>query len=113
MRRPWARSKLSIQTSMKSYAVWASSRLDSRIYGWSLPDLEYIGAIEVGPTASRMASTPDSNYIYVAVSGSDDTFAIDLETHEIISKMTTGTRPERIYVAVLPPERVGDTRERR
>ena len=31
-------------------AVWASSRLDSRIYGWSLPDLKYIGAVEVGPT---------------------------------------------------------------
>ena len=30
-------------------AVWASSRLDSRIYGWTLPDLKYIGAVEVGP----------------------------------------------------------------
>ena len=26
-------------------SVWASSRLDSRIYGWSLPDLKYIGAV--------------------------------------------------------------------
>jgi len=61
-----------------------------------------------------MTSTPDSKYIYdVAVSASDDTFAIDLETHQIISKMTTGNRPERIYVAVLPPERVRYTRERR
>ena len=89
-------------------AVWASSRLDSRIYGWSLPDLEYIGAIEVGPTANWMTSTPDSKYMYVAVSGSDYTIAIDLETREIISKMTTGARPARIDVAVLPPDRVSD-----
>ena len=30
-------------------AVWASSRLDSRIYGWSLPDLEFIGGVRGGP----------------------------------------------------------------
>jgi len=88
-------------------AVWASSRLDSRIYGWTLPDLEYIGAIEVGPTANWMTSTPDSKYMYVAISGSDQTIAIDLETHEIIARMTTGARPARIDVAVIPQERVG------
>ena len=89
--------------------VWASSRLDSRIYGWTLPDLEYIGAIEVGPTANWMTSTPDSRYMYVAVSGSDHTLAIDLQTHEIIAKMRTGARPARIDVGVLPLERVGST----
>ena len=50
-------------------AVWASSRLDSRIYGWTLPDLKYIGAVEVGPTANWMTPTPDSKYMYVAISG--------------------------------------------
>ncbi|MDH3206182.1 MAG: hypothetical protein OEO79_06190 [Gemmatimonadota bacterium] len=86
---------------------WASSRLDSRIYGWTLPDLEYIGAIEVGPTANWMTSTPDSRYMYVAVSGSDHTIAIDLQTHEIIAKMRTGARPARIDVAILPVQPVG------
>lgn len=89
-------------------AVWASSRLDSRIYGWSLPDYEYLGAIEVGPTANWMTSTPDSKYMYVAVSGSDYTIAIDLATHEIIAKMQTGARPARIDVAILPPDRVSN-----
>ena len=32
--------------------------LDSRIYGWTLPDLKYIGAVEVGPTANWMTPTP-------------------------------------------------------
>ncbi len=85
--------------------VWASSRLDSRIYGWSLPNLEYIGAIEVGPTANWMTSTPDSRYMYVAISGSDQTIAIDLQTREIIARMTTGARPARIDVAILPATR--------
>ena len=87
-------------------AVWASSRLDSRIYGWSLPDLEYIGAVEVGPTANWMTSTPDSRYMYVAISGSDHTIAVDLQTLEIVARMKTGARPARIDVAILPRDRV-------
>ncbi len=93
-------------------AVWASSRIDSRIYGWSLPDLEFIGGIEVGPTANWMTSTPDSRYMYVAVSGSDHTLAIDLRTHEIVAKMKTGARPARIDIAVLPPDRVNTSGRR-
>ncbi len=89
-------------------AVWASSRLDSRIYGWSLPDLEFIGGIEVGPTANWMTPTPDSRYMYVAVSGADYTIAVDLQTREIVAKMTTGARPARIDTAVLPLDRVSE-----
>ena len=87
-------------------ALWASSRLDSRIYGWTLPDLEYIGAVVVGPSANWITSTPDSRYMYVGVSGTDQTLAIDLQTLEIVASITTGARPARISTVVLPPDRV-------
>ena len=87
-------------------AVWASSRLDSRIYGWSLPDLKYIGAVEVGPSANWMTSTPDSKFMYVAVSGVDYTLAIDLKKLAIVAKIKTGARPARISTAILPLDRV-------
>jgi YVTN family beta-propeller protein len=87
-------------------AVWASSRLDSRIYGWSLPDLKYIGAVEVGPTANWMTPTPDSRYMYVAVSGADHTLAVDLRKLAIVAKIKTGARPARISTAILPLDRV-------
>ncbi len=90
-------------------AVWASSRLDSRIYGWTLPDLKYIGAIEVGPTANWMTATPDSRYMYVAVSGSDHTLAVDLQKREIVAKIKTGARPARISTAILPLDRVNSS----
>jgi YVTN family beta-propeller protein len=90
-------------------AVWASSRLDSRIYGWTLPDLKYIGEVVVGPTANWMTSTPDSRYMYVAVSGSDHTLAVDLKTREIVAKIKTGARPARIGTAILPVNRVNAT----
>src|SRR5687767_13262823 len=87
-------------------AVWASSRLDSRIYGWSLPDLKYIGAVEVGPSANWMTPTPDSRYMYVAVSGVDYTLAVDLRKLAIVAKIKTGARPARISTAILPLNRV-------
>ena len=90
-------------------SVWASSRLDSRIYGWSLPDLKYIGAVEVGPSANWMTPTPDSKYMYVAVSGADHTLAIDLKKLAIVAKIKTGARPARISTAILPLDRVNPT----
>jgi DNA-binding beta-propeller fold protein YncE len=90
-------------------SVWASSRLDSRIYGWSLPDLKYIGAVEVGPSANWMTPTPDSKYMYVAVSGVDHTLAIDLKKLAIVAKIKTGARPARISTAILPLDRVNPT----
>ena len=87
-------------------ALWASSRLDRRIYGWSLPDLKYIGAVEVGPTANWMTPTPDSRFMYVAVSGSDHTLAVDMQKMQIVAKIKTGARPARISTAVLPLDRV-------
>jgi len=90
-------------------ALWASSRLDSRIYGWTLPDLKYIGAVEVGPTANWMTPTPDSRFMYVAVSGADYTLAVDLRKREIVAKIKTGARPARISTAILPANRVNAT----
>jgi YVTN family beta-propeller protein len=86
--------------------LFASSRLDSRVYAWSLPDLKYIGAVEVGPSANWITATPDSRFLYVAVSGSDHTLAVDVKTLKIIAKIKTGARPARISTAILPLDRV-------
>jgi hypothetical protein len=51
--------------------------------------------------------------MYVAVSGADHTLAVDLQTREIVAKMTTGARPARIDVAIIPAERVSDAGSRR
>jgi DNA-binding beta-propeller fold protein YncE len=87
-------------------AVWASSRLDSRIYGWTLPDLKYIGAVQVGPTANWMTPTPDSRFMYVAISGSDYTVVVDLQKRAIVNRIKTGARPARISTAILPLNRI-------
>ena len=87
-------------------ALWASSRLDSRIYGWTLPDLKYIGAVQVGPTANWMTPTPDSRYMYVAISGSDHTVVVDLQKRAVVNRIKTGARPARNHTAIIPLNRV-------
>jgi YVTN family beta-propeller protein len=86
--------------------LFASSRVDSRVYVWSLPDLKYVGAVEVGPSANWITATPDSKFLYVAVSGSDHTLAVDTRSLKIVAKIKTGARPARISTAILPLDRV-------
>jgi YVTN family beta-propeller protein len=89
--------------------LFASSRLDSRVYAWSLPNLKYVGAVEVGPSANWITATPDSRFLYVAVSGSDHTLAVDTRKLQIVAKIKTGARPARISTAILPLDRVNPT----
>jgi hypothetical protein len=44
--------------------------------------------------------------MYVAISGSDHTIAVDLKKLAIVAKIKTGARPARISTAILPPNRV-------
>ena len=44
--------------------------------------------------------------MYVAVSGSDHTLAVDLQSLEIVAKIKTGARPARISTVILPLDRV-------
>ena len=68
--------------------------------------LKYIGAVEVGPTANWMTPTPDSKFMYVAISGSDHTAVVDLQKLAIVNRIKTGARPARISTAILPRDRV-------
>jgi hypothetical protein len=47
--------------------------------------------------------------MYVAISGSDHTVAVDLKKPEIVAKIKTGARPARISTAILPRDRVNTT----
>jgi YVTN family beta-propeller protein len=53
-----------------------------------------------------MTPTPDSKFMYVAISGSDHTIAVDLKKLAVVAKIKTGARPARISTAILPLNRV-------
>ena len=86
-------------------ALWYASRLDSSIYGWSLPDLEFIGGVEVGPSPQWLTATPDSQTLYVSVVGSMETLAVDLATQEIVARIPVGHAPKRNSTHVIPADR--------
>jgi YVTN family beta-propeller protein len=44
--------------------------------------------------------------MYVAISGSDHTIAVDLQKLAVVAKIRTGARPARISTAILPVNRV-------
>ncbi len=86
-------------------ALWYASRLDSSIYGWSLPDLEFIGGLHVGPSPQWLTATPDSRFLYVSIVGSKETLAVDLETQEIVRRIPVGHAPKRNSTHVIPADR--------
>jgi len=86
-------------------ALWISSRLDSRIYGWTLPELEFIGGVEVGNPA-WLTATPDSRHVYIGVANFNETVAVDVQSLEVVARIPVGQSPKRIVTMVLPPDRV-------
>lgn len=85
-------------------ALWYASRLDSRVYAWSLPDLEFIGGVDVGPSPQWLTATPDSRTLYVSLVGSMETLALNTETHEIIARIPVGFGPKRNSTHILSAE---------
>ena len=83
-------------------ALWYASRLDSRVYGWSLPDLEFLGGVEVGPSPQWLTATPDSQTLYVSMVGSMETVAVNTKTHDIVARIPVGFGPKRNSTHVLP-----------
>jgi YVTN family beta-propeller protein len=90
-------------------AVWAVSRLYNMVHGYSLPDLEYIGGVFVGfggGGADWATSSPDGRFLYVSVTGANETVVIDLERLEVVKRVPVGQAPKRVHTAVIPAERV-------
>ena len=87
-------------------SLWYASRLDSRVYVWSLPDLEFQGGIDVGPSPQWLTATPDSRIVYVSVVGTMETLALDVETREIVARIPVGHAPKRNSTHVIPADRV-------
>ncbi len=82
--------------------LWSTSKPNGHVYAWSLPDLEYLGGVEVGHTPDWLTMTPDSRYLYVANAGSGDVSVIDAKAMEEIARIKVGQTPKRNHTAVIP-----------
>ena len=78
------------------------SKMNSRIYSYSLPDLKLLGEAKVGHHPDWVTGTPDGKRWYVANAGSNSVSVIDIATRKELMQIPVGQVPKRNITAVLP-----------
>jgi YVTN family beta-propeller protein len=78
------------------------SKMNTRIYFYSLPDLKLLGEAKVGHHPDWVTLTPDGKRAYVANAGSNSVSVIDVATHQEIATIPVGQVPKRNSTAILP-----------
>ena len=78
------------------------SKMNSRIYFVSLPDLKIVGETKVGHHPDWITLTPDGKRAYVANAGSNSVSVIDIATRKELTQIPVGQVPKRNVTAVLP-----------
>jgi YVTN family beta-propeller protein len=82
-------------------SLWVTSRVNSRVYGYSLPDLKLLGDVEIGKEPDWVTFTPDSNLAYISSSGNNTVSAVDIKALKEVARITVGTSPKRVITATL------------
>ena len=82
--------------------LWSTSKPNGHVYAWSLPELEYLGGVEVGHIPDWLTMTPDSRYLYVANAGSNDVSVVDTQEMKEIARIPVGQTPKRNKTVVFP-----------
>ena len=82
--------------------MWVLSKMNTRIYEYSMPDLKLLGECKVGHHPDWLTFTPDSKRVYVANAGSNSVSVIDIATRKELMQIPVGQVPKRNTTAVLP-----------
>lgn len=82
--------------------LWVTSRVNSRAYAYSLPDLQLLGEVGVGSHPDWVTFTPDSRFAYVANGNSNDVSVIDVGAMKEVVRLPVGEAPKRNITAILP-----------
>ena len=78
------------------------SKMNSRVYFVSLPDLKIVGETKVGHHPDWITLTPDGKRAYVANAGSNSVSVVDIATRKELTQIPVGQVPKRNITAVLP-----------
>ena len=82
--------------------LWLCSKVNSYVYAYSLPDLEYIGGVHVGSHPDWLTFSPDSKFVYVANAGSNSTSVVDTAALREVVQVPVGQVPKRVVTALVP-----------
>jgi YVTN family beta-propeller protein len=81
--------------------LWVCSKMNSYIYGYSLPDLKLLGGVHVGDHPDWLTFSPDSKTVYVANAGSNSVSAVDIESRKEVARIPVGQVPKRNITALM------------
>ena len=82
--------------------LWSTSRMNSYVYVYSIPELELVAGIPTGTDPDWITFTPDSRLAYVANAVSDTVSVIDMATYEEVTQIPVGKSPKRNGIIRLP-----------
>ena len=78
------------------------SKMNTRVYFYSLPDLKLAGNVKVGHHPDWLTFTPDGKRLYVANAGSNSVSVVDVTARKELMQIPVGQVPKRNITAVLP-----------
>jgi len=78
------------------------SKMNTRVYFYSLPDLKLLGESKVGHHPDWLTFTHDGTRVYVANAGSNSVSVVDVAAHKELMQIPVGQVPKRNITAVLP-----------
>src|SRR4051794_31583573 len=78
------------------------SKMNTRVYFYSLPDLKLLGEAKVGHHPDWLTFTPDGKRVYVANAGSNSVSVVDVAARKELMQIPVGQVPKRNITAVLP-----------
>lgn len=91
-----------IGVSPDGETVWSTSRMNSHVYVYSLPDLELVAGIRTATDPDWITFTPDGKYAYVANAVSNTVSVIDMGTYQEVTQIPVGEAPKRNGIIRLP-----------
>lgn len=91
-----------IQIAPDGKTLWSTSKFNSAVYVFSMPDLKLLGEVKVGKVPDWMTFTPDSRKLYVANAHDNTVSVIDVAGRRELAKVKVGQIPKRNITATLP-----------
>ncbi len=81
--------------------LWSTSKFNSAVYVYAMPDLKYLGEVKVGKVPDWLTFTPDSKKLYVANAHDNYVSVIDVAARKETAKIKVGQVPKRNITAIL------------
>jgi YVTN family beta-propeller protein len=82
--------------------LWTTSKINSHVYAYSMPDLKFLGGVKVGLVPDWITFTPDSKKLYVANAHDNTVSVIDVAARTELTRIKVGQIPKRNITAFLP-----------